>query len=103
MAVERARAEAMGVDLLWRFMRNMKFPVVEALDDGSWRSVFHCSARDRRRSRGELPVRIVAYQIEGGGRAGEDPDGISFVHAAHVMRRRIINPGAFPQRAGRPS
>ena len=177
-----SRAAATGADLLWRFKRNMKFPVVEALDDGSWRSVIRGSGRDRRRSRGELPVRIVAYRIEGGEeatmlattlldhraapaaelaalyherweietaydevkthilgpgaalrsktpdlvfqeidglmlahyavrrliheaaeKAGEDPDRLSFVHAVRVMRRRIINPGAFPPRgpAGR--
>ena len=172
-----SRAAATGADLLWRFKGNMKFPVVEALDDGSWRSVIRGSGRDRRRSRGELPVRIVAYRIEGGDetvmlattlldhraalaaelaalyherweietaydevktrifgpgaalrsktpdlvyqeidglmlahyavrrliheaadKAGEDPDRISFVHAVRVMRRRIINPGAFPPR-----
>ncbi len=53
--------------------------------------------------RGELPVRVVAYRIEGGDKAGEDPDRISFVHAVRVMRRWIINPGALPPRgsAGR--
>ena len=177
-----SRAAATGADLLWRFKGNMKFPVAEALDDGSWRSVIRGSGRDRRRSRGELPVRIVAYRIEGGDettmlattlldhraapaaelaalyherweietaydevkthilgpgaalrsktpdlvfqeidglmlahyavrrlireaaeKAGEDPDRLSFVHAVRVMRRRIINPGAFPPRgpAGR--
>jgi len=60
-----SRAAATGADLLWRFKRNMKFPVVEALDDGSWRSVFRGSGRDRRRSRGERAGRIVAYRIEG--------------------------------------
>ena len=170
-----SRAAATGADLLWRFKRNMKFPVVEALDDGSWRSVFRGSGRDRRRSRGERAVRIVAYRIEGSDettllattlldhrtapaaelaalyhqrweietaydevkthilgpgaalrsktpdlvfqeidglmlahyavrrliheaaeKVGEDPDRSSFVHAVRVMRRRIINPGAFP-------
>ena len=33
---------------------------------------------------------------EAADRAGEDPDRISLVHAVHVMRRRIINPGTFP-------
>ena len=34
---------------------------------------------------------------------GEDPDRLSFARAVRVMRRRIINPGAFPPRgpAGR--
>ncbi len=177
-----SRAVATGADLLWRFRSNMRFPVVEALADGSWRSAVRGSGRDRRRSRGELPVRTVAYRIEGGdgtvtlattlldhraapaaglaalyherweietaydevkthipgpgaalrsktpdpvfqeidglmlahhavrrliheaaGKVGEDPDRLSFVHAVRVMRRRIIDPGAFPPRgpAGR--
>ncbi len=38
---------------------------------------------------------------EAAGKAGEDPDQISFVH---VMRRRIINPGDLsPLRTDRPS
>ena len=61
-----SRAAATGADLLWRVKGNMRFPVVEAHDDGSWRSVIRGSGRDRRRSRGELPVRVVAYRIEGG-------------------------------------
>ena len=28
---------------------------------------------------------------------GEDPDRLSFIHAVQVLRRGIINPGAFPQ------
>ncbi len=61
-----SRAAGTGADLLWRLKGNMRFPVVEAHDDGSWRSVIRGSGRDRRRSRGELPVRIVAFRIEGG-------------------------------------
>ncbi len=176
------RAAATGADPLWRFKGNVKFPVAEALDHGSWRSVIRGSGRDRRRSRGGLPVRIVACRIEGGDeavmlaatlldhraapaaalaalhherreietahdevetrilgpgaalrsktpdlvcqeidglmlaryavrrliheaaeKAGEDPDRLSFAHAVRVMRRRIVNPGAFPPRgpAGR--
>ena len=59
-----SRVVATGADLLWRFKRTMKFPVIEALDDGSWRSVIRGSGRDHRRSRGELPVRIVACRIK---------------------------------------
>ncbi|MCY3879000.1 MAG: IS4 family transposase [Rhodobacteraceae bacterium] len=168
-----SRAVATGADLLWRVKTNMRFPVIERLDDGSWRSVLRGSGRDRRKSRGELPVRIIAYRIregetvmlattladhraapaeelaalyhgrwetgtacdevkthilgpgaalrsktpglvyqeidglmlawyavrrlihEAAGKAGEDADRISFIHAVHVMRRRIINPGVF--------
>ena len=40
---------------------------------------------------------------EAADKAGEDPDRVSFAHAVRVMRRRIINPGAFLPRgpAGR--
>ena len=58
-----SRAVATGADLLWRCKGNMRFPVTLALDDGSWLSVLCGSGRDRRRSRGELPVRVVAYRI----------------------------------------
>ena len=170
-----SRAAATGAELLWRCKGNMHFPVTEALDDGSWLSVLRGSGRDRRKSRGELPVRVVAYRTgdgsesfvlattlldhrlapaaelaalyherweienaydevkthilgkgaalrsktpdlvyqeidglmlahyavrclihEAAGKSGEDPDRLSFVHSVNVMRRRIINPGAFP-------
>ncbi len=62
-----SRAVATGAELLWRFKGNMKFPVIEAAGDGSWLSVMRGSGRDRRKSRGELPVRIVAYRIRDDG------------------------------------
>ena len=33
---------------------------------------------------------------EAASEVGEDPDRLSFIHAVRVVRRRIINPGAFP-------
>ena len=33
---------------------------------------------------------------EDANKAGKHPDRISYVHAIRVMRRRIVNPGAFP-------
>ncbi len=57
-----SRAAGTGADLLWRFKSNMKFPVIEEFDDGSRRSVFRGSGSDRRRSRGELPLRVVTYR-----------------------------------------
>ena len=33
-------------------------------------------------------------------RVGEDPDRLSFQHATHVVRRRLIHPGAFPPEGG---
>ena len=173
-----SRAVATGAELLWRVKSNMRFPVVEALDDGSWRSVLRGSGRDRRRSRGECPVRVISYRLDGSdetyvlattlcdpvttpaaelaalyherweietaydevkthilgpgatlrsktpelvcqeidglmlahhavrrliheaaSKVGEDPDRLSFIHAVRVVRRRIINPGAFPPTA----
>ena len=58
------RAQATGAELLWRFKSNMKFPVEEKYADGSWRSVIRGSGRDRRKSRGTLPVRVVTYRLE---------------------------------------
>ena len=169
------RAQATGAELLWRFKSNHRFPVEEVFADGSWRSVIRGSGRDRHKSRGTLPVRVITYRLETGdtrytlvttlldpdtapaaelaalyherweietacdevkthllgpgtllrsktpelvyqevgglmlahyavrhlihkaaGKAGEDPDRISFVHAVRAMRRRITQPGGFP-------
>ena len=169
-------AEGTGAELLWRVRRDLDLPVLEALPDGSWRSRFRGLGRDRRGTRGERPVRVVAYRMPGGGgeparlattltdhvrapaaelaalyherweaelaydevkthilgpgarlrsktpalvrqeieglmlahhavrrliheaagRAREDPDRLSFVHAVRVMRRRIVQPGDSP-------
>ncbi len=48
-----------GADLLWRMKANLRLPVLERFDDGSYRSVLRGSGQDRRRSRGEYPVRVV--------------------------------------------
>ena len=90
-----SRATATGADLLWRFKGNMKFPVAEALDDGSWRSVIRGSGRDRRRSRGELPVRIVACRIEGGAElAALYHERWEIETDRDEVRTRILGPGA---------
>ena len=44
---------------------------------------------------------LVHYAVrrlihEAADKAGEDPNRLSFVHTFRVMRRRILNPGAFP-------
>ena len=59
----------------------MFLPASEVLDDGSWRSVLRGSGRDRRRSRGELPVRVVAYRTGDGGE--------SFMLATTLMDHRL--------------
>ena len=60
-----SRAVETGADLLWRLRGNHAFPVHEALTDGSWRSVIRGSGRDRRKSTGERPIRIIAYRFDG--------------------------------------
>ncbi len=60
-----SRAAETGADLLWRLRGNHAFPVHEALTDGSWRSVIRGSGRDRRKSTGERPIRIIAYRFDG--------------------------------------
>ena len=49
------RASDTGADLLWRMKSNLRLPVLERFDDGSYRSVLRGSGMDRRRSRGEMP------------------------------------------------
>ena len=59
------RAADTGADLLWRMKTNLRLPVLERFDDGSYRSVLRGSGLDRRRSRGECPVRVVEYRLDG--------------------------------------
>ena len=59
------RAADTGADLLWRMKTNLRLPVLERFDDGSYRSVLRGSGLDRRRSRGERPVRVVEYRLDG--------------------------------------
>ena len=40
----------------------------------------------------QYAVRSLIHRAAGNAR--EDPDGISFVHAVSVIRRRLQNPGA---------
>ena len=44
---------------------NLRLPVLERFDDGSYRSVLRGSGLDRRRSQGECPVRVVEYRLDG--------------------------------------
>ncbi len=65
----------------------MRFPAGEALDDGSWPSVPGGSGPDRRKSRGELPVRIIACRIS--------EDGEIIMLATTLMDHRLA-PAAGP-------
>ena len=60
-----SQARARGADLLWRVKANMDFPVHERFADGSWSSALNGSGRDRRRSRGQSPVRVLSYRLPG--------------------------------------
>ncbi len=62
-----SRAVATGAGLLRRCKGNMRLPAGEAFDDGSWPSVLIGSGPGRRKSRGELAVRIIACRISDGG------------------------------------
>lgn len=63
------QAAGTGADLLWRIRSNLVLPVEEARPDGSYRSSFYASPKDRRHRRGGLRVRVIEYQLEG------QPDG----------------------------
>ncbi|MGW1617506.1 transposase [Streptomyces sp. NPDC002285] len=59
-----------GADLLWRVPANRILPVERMLRDGSWLSSIH--AHTDRAHRDPVTVRVVAYQLHGTGREGED-------------------------------
>ncbi|PSM40356.1 hypothetical protein C6Y14_27030 [Streptomyces dioscori] len=59
-----------GADLLWRVPANRVLPVERQLRDGSWISRIH--AQTDRAHTDPVVVRVVAYQLNGTGREGED-------------------------------
>ena len=61
---------ASGADLLWRVPANRILPVDRQLRDGSWISRIH--AQTDRAHTDPVAVRVVAYQLGGTGREGED-------------------------------
>ena len=78
------RAAGTGADLLWRMKANLHLPVLERFDDGSYRSVLRGSGQDRRRSRGECPVRVVEYRLD-------DPSD-----AVYRLATTLLDPAAAP-------
>jgi hypothetical protein len=52
---------------LWRARKNMVLPVEVVLADGSFLSTIYPSAQARRQRRRGLRVRVVEYQLDGGG------------------------------------
>ncbi len=78
------RAASTGADLLWRMKANLRLPVLERFDDGSYRSVLRDSGQDRRRSRGECPVRVVDYRLD-------DPSDV-----VYRLATTLLDPAAAP-------
>ena len=63
---------------------NLRLPVLERFDDGSYRSVLRGSGQDRRRSRGEWPVRVVEYGLD-------DPSDV-----VYRVATTLLDPAAAP-------
>jgi hypothetical protein len=61
------RAQQSGAQLLWRARKNMVLPVEAVLADGSFLSTIYPSTKARRQRRRGLRVRVVEYQLDGGG------------------------------------
>lgn len=58
-------ASATGADLAWRIKKNLIFPCVERLSDGSYLSKVYPSTQDRKHDRNGIPVRVIEYRLEG--------------------------------------
>jgi hypothetical protein len=59
------RTRAGGADLLWRLKRDLRFPVERVLPDGSFLSRIHPPVGARSGGDAEIPVRVIAYRLEG--------------------------------------
>lgn len=59
------QASSTGAELLWRIKKNLVFPCIERLPDGSYLSKAYPSPRDREKDREGLPVRVIEYRLEG--------------------------------------
>jgi len=59
------KARATGADLLWRVKKNAVLPLERRLEDGSYLSHIYPSAKDRRKGRNGVAVRVIEYRLEG--------------------------------------
>jgi hypothetical protein len=59
--------QATGAELVWRCRQDVKLPVLEVFEDGSWRSELGQSRPKHKR----VAVRVVDYLLEDPGRPGE--------------------------------
>ncbi|MEV0446296.1 IS4 family transposase [Streptomyces spectabilis] len=64
---------ATGADLCFRIRANRCPPVLERLEDGSWRSELH-TRQDREAGREPVPVRALRYRLEDPGRPAADDE-----------------------------
>lgn len=58
-------ARVRGAELLWRVKHNLKLPVEERLEDGSFLSSVYPSEKDRRHGTRRVRVRVIQYRLEG--------------------------------------
>jgi hypothetical protein len=66
--------QATGAELVWRCRQDVKLPVLEVFDDGSWRSELGSGHPRSRR----VAVRVVDYRLDDPGRTGEQ-DGYRLI------------------------
>ena len=52
-----------GVELLWRMKSNSVLPIMEELQDGSYRSAVYPSTKDRAKKTAGIPVRVIEYEV----------------------------------------
>ena len=75
-----------GADLLWRIQKMIPTPCVQRLEDGSYLSRIHASAKDRARDRNGINVRVVEYRLDG----AKDPNTL------YRLITTILDPEAAP-------
>jgi len=66
--------QATGAELVWRCRQDVKLPVLEVFEDGSWRSELGSGHPRSRR----VAVRVVDYRLDDPGRTGEQ-DGYRLI------------------------
>jgi IS4 transposase len=59
------QARATGADLLWRIKKNIRLPCEQRLPDGSYLSQLCAGEHDRRHKTNSVPVRVIAYRLDG--------------------------------------
>ena len=97
---------ATGAHLLWRVSANRVLPVQELLPDGSWLSRLHAGTDGKKRD--PVRVRVLAYQLSGGGASTQnthyrlvtdllDPERFPAAELAALYARRWEIESAFDE------